>query len=483
MNVAIIGAGLGGVATAVKLKLAGVEEFTVFERSPAPGGTWWDNTYPGCEVDVPSQLYSYSFMPYDWSRSYARRVELQRYVEDTIDRFQIRDRFRFGCTVDSAAWDAAASRYRVRLATGEELAFNAVVSCVGLLNKPRFPDWPGLETFAGPSFHSARWEHEHELTGKTVALVGTGSTAIQIAANVAERAEHLYVYQREPGWIFPKRAKDYRPISRLIRRRAPVVQRCERAAWWLIFDFGLRDLFRAGSPVGRLAEKICRRFIDARIEDPMVRAQVTPSYPLGCKRVIFDDTFYTTLNRENVTLVPHAVTEVTDTGLLSADGVHRAADVLVMATGFHAQQYLATLQVTGAGGRDLHEQWAGEPRAFLGITVPGFPNFFMLYGPNTNGGNSIIFQLERQADVAVRMIAGLRDRDATIVETPPEAFARYDRWIAGQIDKRFTSANFCHNYYFSPTGRNVTQWPRGGLDYWAITRVLPSLALKYRSTM
>ena len=231
-----------------------------------------------------------------------------------------------------------------------------------------------------------------------------------------------------------------------------------------------------------MSEKVCRRFIASRIEDPELRARVTPSYPLGCKRVIFDDTFYAALNRPNVTLVPHAVETVTEDGLLAADGVHRPADVLVMATGFKAQDYLATIRVQGTGGRDLHETWAGEPRAFLGITMPGFPNFFIVYGPNTNGGNSIIFQLEQQADVAVRMIAKLARSGASVVETHPRAFARYDRWITGQIGKRFTSATFCHNYYFTASGRNVTQWPRGGLDYWALTRLLPPLATRTRST-
>jgi cation diffusion facilitator CzcD-associated flavoprotein CzcO len=477
-RVAIIGAGLGGVATAVKLKQAGIEDFVVFETSSAPGGTWWENRYPGCEVDVPSQLYSYSFIPYDWTRSYAGAAELQRYVEDVIDHFGIRENFRFSCPVQAAVWDEDRSVYELQLADGERHAFTAVVSCVGFLNQPRYPEWPGLDDFAGPRFHTARWEHEHDLAGKTVALVGTGSTAIQIAANVAEVADHLYVYQREPGWIFPKRVTQYRPVSRAIRRRVPPLQRAERIGWWFIFDFGLRWLFTAGSRANKLTEKLCRKFIAARVEDPAVRDAVTPTYPVGCKRVIFDDTFYRALNRPNVTLVPHAVTEVTRQGLIAADGAERPADVLLMATGFKAQDYLSTLRVRGRDGRDLHETWAGEPRAFLGIAMPGFPNFFMVYGPNTNGGNSIIFQLERQAEVVAQAMSRLRRTGAAVIETSERAFGSYDTWISGQVDKRFTAANFCHNYYFSPTGRNVTQWPRGGLDYWALTRVLPRVALR-----
>jgi cation diffusion facilitator CzcD-associated flavoprotein CzcO len=478
-SVAIIGAGLGGIATAVKLKRAGIEDFVVFEQSPAPGGVWWDNSYPGCEVDVPSQLYSFSFMPYDWSCTYAGAAELQRYVHDTIDRFGIRSHFRFSCRVDSVIWDEARAGHRVRLADGSEHEFDAVVSCVGFLNRPRYPSWPGLDTFAGPRFHTARWEHDHDLVGKTIALVGTGSTAAQATRHLAEVASHLYVYQREPGWIVPKFVRDYRPATHRRWRRWPWTQKVERAGWWLVFDFGLRDIFAAGSVPNRLTEKLCRRYIDSRIEDPQLRALVTPTHPLGCKRIIFDDTFYRALARDNVTLVPHAVTSVTESGVIAADGRHRPADVLVMATGFQAQDYLSTLRVRGVDGRDLHEVWAGEPRAFLGVTVDGFPNFFMLYGPNTNGGNSIIFQLERQAEVAVRMIGRLRP-GREVIETRSAAFARYDRWIAGQIRKRFTAANFCHNYYFSPTGRNVTQWPRGGLDYWVLTRVLPQLAMRRR---
>jgi cation diffusion facilitator CzcD-associated flavoprotein CzcO len=478
-RVAIIGAGLGGIATAVKLKQAGIEDFVVFEQSPAPGGVWWENKYPDCEVDAPSQLYSYSFMPYDWTRTHAKRAEIQRYIEDTIDRFGIRGNFRFVSRVGSIVWRDRRSSYTVRLATGEEEHFDAVVSCVGLLNRPTCPTWPGLERFAGAKFHTARWESQHDLTGKKVALVGTGSTGAQVSRYLAEASEHLYVYQREPGWILPKYARDLRSWTRRLKCRWPWIQKLERCGWWLVFDFGLRDLFKAGSIPNRLTEKLCRRYIAKRIAGAQLRVQVTPSFPLGCKRPIFDDTFYRTLARDNVTLVPHAVTALTETGIVSEDGGHRTVDVLVMATGFQAQDYLASLRVKGTGGRDLHEVWAGEPRAFLGITVPGFPNFFIVNGPNTNGGNSITFQLERQADVAVRAISRLCHPGDT-VDTLPAACELYDRWIAKQIRKRFTAANFCHNYYFSPTGRNVTQWPRGGLDYWILTRVLPPLAMRFR---
>lgn len=477
-RVAIIGAGFGGTAMAVNLKRSGIDDFVVFEQSPAPGGVWWDNTYPGCQVDVPSQLYCFSFYPYDWTRTHASRPELQRYMEDTLDHFAIRRKFRFSCSVQRVTWDEQQAAYTVELASGEQEQFDAVVSCVGLLNRAILPDWPGIDSFAGPKFHTSQWEDQHDLRGKTVALVGTGSTGIQVTPHLAETADHLYIYQREPGWIIPKLSREFRPWTRRLKRRLPFVQRIERFGWWLVFDLGLRDLFRTGSWMNRKTEEMCRSFIEKRIEDPEVRALVTPDYPLGCKRPMFDDAFYRALNRDNVTLVPHTVTEVTETGVIDADGTERPADVLITATGFQAQDYLASLQVQGSDGRELHEVWDGEPRAFLGVTVPGFPNFFILNGPNTNGGNSIVFLLERQAEMVARALGKLEP--GYVIDTPAAVHEGYDSWVMEQLRKRYNVVDFCNNYYHAPSGRNVTQWPRGGFDYSVLTRVLPALTMRTR---
>ncbi len=475
-RIAIVGAGFGGIATAVKLKRAGFDDVVVFEQSAGPGGTWWDNTYPGCEVDIPSHAYCFSFMQdYDWTRTHARRAELQAYADAVIDRFGLRPKFRFGARVLSAIWDNERRLYRVTLADGETQDFHIVVSALGMLNLPRYPDWPGLEEFQGVKFHTARWEHQHDLAGKRVAYVGTGSTASQAVPELAERAGHLLLFQRTPAWVMAKADRDFTPEERARYRRQPWRIRLERLFWFIGYGRVLQAL-KAGSRTNRLMEQVCLNHLHAVIQDPELRRALTPDYPWGCKRPVFASTFYEALTRPNVTLVPKAVRRVTPTGIVDSDGVERQVDVLIMSTGFQAQRYVASLEVVGRDGLSLADVWKDEPAAFLGITVPRFPNFFMLYGPNTNGG-SIITQLELQADVVVRAARRLRAGRAKVIDTRPSALQAYLRWV----DRRnhvAQSASFagCGSYFFSPGGRNVTQWPGSQLRYGIMTRLLPRFA-------
>lgn len=480
LRVAVVGAGFGGIATAVKLARAGVD-FTVFEQSAGPGGTWWDNHYPGAEVDGHVHAYSFSFMRYDWSRTHAGQAELQRYAEATIDAFGIRPRFRFSTRVVAVEWDSSASGYVVRLADGEELAFDIVVSCLGLLNQPSYPDWPGLDTFTGPAFHTARWEHEHDLRGARVAVVGTGSSGAQVVAALAPIVERLVVFQREPGWVIPKGDRDFTARERWLYRNVPLLQRANRTRIFLKSQFSrLRPAFDERSAAQQRMLETCRRYIESEISDPELRALVTPSYPWGCKRPVMTSTFYAALDRDNVDVVGRAVHRVTSTGLVDSAGFSHDVDVIVMATGFRPTEFLASLDVVGPDGISIHKVWAGDPRAFLGITVSGFPNFFMLYGPNTNGGVSIINQLERQAEVVVRTIKRMQRARARRVDTVPGALEMYVGWIDRELARRFsaTARENCHNYYYSAAGRNVTQWPGSPLKYYVLTRVLPRLALR-----
>ncbi|WP_433260986.1 flavin-containing monooxygenase [Actinosynnema sp. CS-041913] len=472
-RVAIIGCGLGGIAAAVKLKRRGIAAFTVFEQSDGPGGTWWDNRYPGCEVDIPSHAYSFSFLTYDWSRTHATQPELQEYAEHVLDRFDLRRHCRFRTRVESATWHEDTARYEVRLADGGTEWFDVVISCLGLLNVPRYPDWPGLDGFAGVQFHTARWDHGQDLAGKRVAVVGTGSTATQVVPAIAGQVDRLYVFQRQPGWIMPKGERDFTARERHLFRRFPILQKLRRAS--LFYQF--RVMFKGydlASARQRENLRRCREYLRDTIDDPALRAHLTPDYPWGCKRPVLATGFYPALNRPNVELVPHAVTRVTPTGIVAADGVERQVDVLVMATGFQTTNFLASLDVRGVNGAAIHDVWNGEPSAFLGITVPGFPNFFMLYGPNTNGGFSIVAQLERQAEVAARAVAGLRNRRGSVVDTKADAARRWVRWVDREI-VRSTSAMEanCTNYYHSATGRNVTQWPKPHGEYYLLTKILP----------
>jgi cation diffusion facilitator CzcD-associated flavoprotein CzcO len=470
-EVAIIGAGFAGIAAGVKLGKAGIERFTIYEQSLDIGGTWRDNTYPGCEVDTSSSLYSFSFTTPSWGRTHARQADLRKYLEGVADDFGLRPKIRTGIGVQRAVWDDAAHAYTLELDDGTTTRCDVLISAVGFLNVPKLPTWPGLETFHGPAFHTARWEHEHDLRGTRVAVVGTGSSAIQLVPEVAKVAGRVVLFQREPGWVMPKGERDHTPEEREALRN-PLRWRRERLRqlWRIEKNLWRAAVYRPGSKVNTKMERFCRAYIDKQFADrPDLREAVTPAYPYWGKRVIFASTFYPALKRDNVELVPRAVTKVTGTGVVDTDGVEHPADVLVLATGFQPTNYLAHLQVIGRGGRSLHDCWAGEPRAFLGIAVPGFPNFFMLYGPGTNGGE-IVWMLERQAEWAVRAVRRLERTGASAVEVRGSWADAYDRWLQWTVRK--TAWTVSNNYFKSGSGRVVTQWPYSPLVYWALTKSL-----------
>ncbi len=470
-RVVVVGAGFGGIATGVKLRQAGVSTFTIYESSLGVGGTWWDNTYPGAEVDVGSHLYCFSFKPSVWTRTHARQPELQKYLEEAVDEFGLRPHLRLGTTVESAAWDEGRRVWEVRLDDGTVDECHVLVSAVGFLNVPRYPDWPGLEDFAGPAFHTARWEHQHDLTGKVVAVVGTGSTSTQVVPAIQPLVERLYVFQREPGWVMPKGERDFSDDERAAfgtrwrTRRERLRQRylLEKNLWG-------GHMNRPGTKANARREQMCRDYIAREFADrPDLRDAVTPTYPYPGKRPVFASTFYPALKQPNVELVPRAVASVTPTGIIDTDGVERAVDVIVMATGFQPANYLARLPVTGRDGRTMQEYWAGEPHAFLGITVPGFPNFFMLYGPGTNGGE-IVIMLESQAEYAVRAVRRMARERVTAIEVKPRFAEAWDRWLQSKI--KGTSWTMSNNYFKAPTGKVVTQWPYGNLLYRLLTKAL-----------
>jgi len=470
-RVVVVGAGFGGIAAGVKMKRAGIESFTIYESSLGIGGTWWDNTYPGCEVDVGSHLYCFSFKPHHWSRTHARQAELQKYLEETVDEYDLRPHLRLGVAVESATWDDDCHLWTVRLDDGSVEECHVLVSGVGFLNLPRYPDWPGLHEFEGPAFHTARWEHQHDLTGKVVAVVGTGSSASQLVPAIQPIVKKLYLFQREPGWVLPKGERDFTDEERATLA-SPWRRRRER--WRLRFQIekNIRrgNVFRPGTKVNRAREELCRSYIDRKFGDrPDLREAVTPTYPYPGKRPVLASTFYSALKKPNVELVPKAVASVTRTGIVDVDGSERAVDVIVMATGFQPADYLARLRVVGRDGRTLQDHWAGEPRAYLGITVSGFPNFFMLYGPGTNGGD-IVSMLESQSEYAVRAMTRMTRERVTAVEVKPAYEARWHRWLQAQMEG--TSWTLSNNYFTSPTGKVVTQWPFTNTSYRVLTKAL-----------
>ncbi len=476
-TVAIVGGGMSGIAAAVKLVRSGVRTFTIYERDDGLGGTWWVNRYPGAEVDVASHLYSYSFHRFDWSRTHARQEEIQRYLEDVVDRFDLRSHFRFGVTVERATWDEQAAGYDLDLAGGAHVHCDVLISALGFLSEPAFPQWPGLDTFAGPVFHTSRWEPDHDLTDKRVAVVGTGSTATQLVPELVGAADHITVFQREPGWILPKGERDFTEEERRRLRRPWNHWRHRLKLHWQIERGQFRAaIYRPHTKLNAAREELCRTFIARSFADrPDLATALTPTYPFPGKRPVLCSTFYRALRADNVTLVPKAVASVTADAVVDADGDKHPTDVLVLATGFQPANYLASLEIVGRHGRSIHDTWAGEPEAFLGITVPGFPNLYLLYGPNTNGGE-IVFFLERQAEWAARAVRRMARTRVRAIEVRPVFNTVYNRWL--QRAMRDTAWTVSRNYYKAASGRIVTQWPFGCVLY----GVLTSLTSRISST-
>ncbi len=470
MSIAIIGAGFGGIGLAMKLKRAGWDRFTIFERASGVGGTWWHNVYPGAEVDTPSVLYSYSFEPWNWSRTHVRQAELQEYIAAMSTKYDITRHISFGVDITRTIWDER--RQQWLLYAGEECVgqADAVVSAVGLLSDPRYPDWPGLETFRGPCFHTSKWEYEHDLVGKRVGVVGSGSTAIQVVPTIAQDAAHVTMFQREPGWMVPKGDREFTAPeraamhSRLAQRIARILMLIKRERAQFL-GRGWRPGTKEHTAAQRAAENFIQRTLGSR---PDLIELVTPKYTYMGKRPIISDDFYPALLRDDVTLVPRAVKRVTETGVVDAEGYEHELDALVLSTGFKAE-FLSTLEVVGRDGIELHDFWAGEPRAFLGMMVPGFPNFFMLYGPNTNSGG-IVTNLEVQSSYVIAALRHMHRNAAVAVEVRERAFEEYDRLLMKTMEG--TAFTYENNYFKSGSGRITTQWPHGVIEYAMWTKIL-----------
>lgn len=475
-RVAIIGAGFGGIVTAIKLQKAGID-VVVFERSEGVGGTWWDNRYPGAETDAASHLYAYSFAPYDWSRTHVRRAEIQGYLEHVAESFGLLPSIRFKETVEEVRWDDASSDYVVRTSSGEAQRFQFVVSAVGLFASPKLPQWPGLDDFAGELVHTAEWDEVLDLTGKKVAVVGTGSSAVQVVPTVAPFAHSVTVYQRQPGWVLPKGDRDFSALERRVFKWS-ITQRMNRMRLYLRQE--RREwhgaVFRPGSRMNRRWEAVARRYIAEVFADrPDLAEALTPDYPFAGKRTVVTSQFYPSLLRDNVRLVPRAVVSCTSTGILDSGGEEREADVLVLATGYEATRFLASLRVTGRNGVDLPTVWSPDPFALAGLMVPGFPNFFIMYGPNTNGGLTVS-NFEHEADFIVHQIKRVLRSGKSEVDARDKVVTGYNRWVQHRISS--TAWVDGSNYFASPTGRIVTQWPEGAAVYALLLLLLRRIGTK-----
>jgi cation diffusion facilitator CzcD-associated flavoprotein CzcO len=456
-SIAIVGGGFGGVGAAVMLRRAGYEDVTVFEKSERVGGVWNHNTYPGAACDVPSHLYEYSFAPNAWSRRYAPQAEIQAYVEGVARRHGVLDRVRTGTEVKSARWDEGRGRWLLETSAGPHEAEILLTAC-GQLSVPRTPPLPGLESFEGPAFHTAEWRHDVDLAGKRVAVVGTGCSAIQTVPAIQPEVAQLAVYQRSAGWTLPKMDYAYPAWAHRLFRRFPALRRLDRASVFAFMEFGAAAMTNRPwlLPVFRAAG---RRQIAKAISDPELRRKVTPTDEVGCKRIMLTDEWYPTLTRPNVELVTEGIEAVAPSGIRDRAGVERPADVLVLATGFATHGFVAPMEVSGRDGRALAEEWSEVARAYLGLSVPGFPNMFLLYGPNTNGGTgSVIYTIESGIRHVIAALGEMERAEADRIEVRREEAERFDRELRAALAKSVWHTG-CTSWYVDENGNDPNQWP------------------------
>jgi cation diffusion facilitator CzcD-associated flavoprotein CzcO len=456
--VAIVGSGFGGLGMAIRLRQAGFDDFVILERADALGGTWRDNSYPGCQCDVPSHLYSFSFAPNpDWSRTFSPQQEIQGYLERCADRFDVRRSIRFGTELRAADWHGDDRRWHLKTSTGDITA-DVLISATGGLADPSVPKLPGLETFQGVAFHSSRWDHSRDLTGRDVVVVGTGASAIQFVPEIAPLVRRLTLLQRTPPWVMGRRTRAFSARETRLYRRLPAVQRAVRAGiYWGREAFALAFLHPR---LMRGAQNMALRHLRSAIRDPALRAALTPSYAMGCKRVLQSDTYYPALTRDNVDVVTSPIREVRPAGVVTADGVEHPADTIVFGTGFHVTDMPIAERIRGRDGRSLAEVWQGSPQAYRGTTVTGFPNLFLLLGPNTGlGHTSVVFMIESQIAYVLSALRHLRRHGLATIE--PSAAAQ--RGFVAAVDRRSAGTVWlsggCRSWYLDSTGRNSTLWP------------------------
>jgi cation diffusion facilitator CzcD-associated flavoprotein CzcO len=456
-RVVIIGAGFGGIGMAVALNRAGIEDFLVVEKAGDLGGTWRDNTYPGICCDVPCNLYSFSFHPWRWSRRFPPQPEILAYLRALCAERGVQPHLRLGSGVEAAEFDEQQAVWNLTLDDGSVIQARSVVSAVGQLSRPALPDIEGRSDFAGPSWHSAHWDHSTDLAGLRLAVVGTGASAIQFVPEIAKTAAQVDIYQRSAPYILPKNDRPYSPAEQDLFERLPILRKADRLR---IFLYG--ELLTSGfvvSPKLLAAPMAMWRRQLKVIADPELVRKCTPGHVMGCKRVLFSNDWYPTLARRGVDLITDSIKRIAADGVITADGRHRPADVIIYGTGFRTLDFLAPMSVTGLGGRRLHEEWRAGAEAYLGITVSGFPNFFMLYGPHTNlGGNSIIYMLEGQIGYVLGALRDLDHNQLGWLDVRPEVQKAFGTWVR-EASRTSVWESGCHSWYTSAAGRNVSNWP------------------------
>ncbi|MFC8092260.1 flavin-containing monooxygenase [Streptomyces sp. NPDC057301] len=471
VRVAVVGSGFGGLGAAVRLRREGVTDFVVLERADSVGGTWRDNSYPGCACDVPSHLYSFSFAPNpDWPRTFSGRQHIRAYLEHVTDVFRLRPHIRFNSEVQRMTWNAERLCWDIETSSGN-LSADLVVSATGPLSDPKMPDIPGLDSFPGKVFHSARWDHDFDLRGKRVAMVGTGASAIQIVPSIQPEVERLTLFQRTPPWVMPRVDRAITGVERSLHRALPLTAQLRRGLLWGIRELQVQAFTKRPNELG-LIEQLAKRNMGRSIKDPALRAKLTPDYRIGCKRILLSSEYYPALAQPNVDLVASGLSEVRGSTLVAADGSEAEADAIVFGTGFHVTDMPIADRVVGAEGETLAEAWKGGMEALRGASAAGFPNWMTIIGPNTGLGNSsMILMIESQLNYMadfVKQLDVLGGRAA--LDARPSAVHAWNRRVQERMKRTVWNTGGCTSWYLDAGGRNTTVWPGTTSEFRRATR-------------
>ncbi|HYB99602.1 MAG TPA: NAD(P)/FAD-dependent oxidoreductase [Candidatus Limnocylindrales bacterium] len=467
---AIIGSGFSGLSLGIHLRKDGIQSFRIFEKAHRVGGTWRENTYPGCACDVASFAYCFSFeQKTDWSRKWSPQGEILDYMEHCVRKYGLDEHIRFGAEIAGATFDEQAGVWHVRTAGGDIIEADIVVSCVGQLHRPNIPDIEGLDRFQGKVFHSARWDHEYDLTGRHVAVVGNAASAIQFIPHIARKVARLSIFQRSANWMVPRGDRAYTPAEKERFRRHPWMAKAYR--WWIWFAHELWfPVFRRNGYLSVQWERGAVQYMESIIQDPQLRQALMPDYPIGAKRILISDDYYQSLTLPNVELIRDGVARLTENSIVTRSGREVPIDTLILATGFRTTEFLVPMQIEGTGGRNLHEAWKEGARAYYGMTVSGFPNFFMMYGPNTNlGHNSIIFMIECQTAYIMDLIRKMRAQDVGTVDLRSEVMEAYNRKLQQNL-ARTAWAAVDKSWYKDAAGHITNNWSGTTTTYWWHTR-------------
>ncbi|QFU86892.1 NAD(P)/FAD-dependent oxidoreductase [Amycolatopsis sp. YIM 10] len=471
-GVLIIGTGFSGLGMAAKLRKQGRTDFVILEKAQEVGGTWRDNTYPGCACDIQSHMYSFSFEQNpSWSRAFSPQPEIWDYLRGFARKYDLYSYVRFGQEMTGARWDADEQRWHVTTKAGDEFVARFLVAGVGALHLPQIPDLPGIDRFEGRAFHSAEWDHDYDLRGKRVAVVGTGASAVQFVPKIAEQTEAIHLFQRTPPWIMPKPDHEMPGWAKRLFARVPGAQRLYRTLLYWMLE--VRAVGFNGRPwLMKLAQRLAKAQINKAIKDPELRRKVTPDYTLGCKRVLISNDYYPALARDDVEVVTDGIAEVKARSVVDRAGVEREVDAIIYGTGFHVTDAFDDLEITGVDGRQLNKEWAADGmRTHLGITVAGYPNLFFLLGPNTGlGHNSVVFMIESQTEYISDAIRLVERTGSGAIEPRQVVQERFNTEIQGQLERGIWTQGGCQSWYLDAQGVNRTIWPGFTWRYWLRTR-------------